>query len=53
MQKADPAKMTPAIAQKIRQQLQRNKTTVLNQQEWIAQLKDRAEIEDYRSKVLR
>ncbi len=49
---ADTSEITPAIAQKIRQRLQRQKATAFTSV-WLDQLKEQAEIEDYRNLVLR
>jgi peptidyl-prolyl cis-trans isomerase D len=49
---ADPANMTPAEEQQIRQQLQQQKSqTFMNT--WIEQLKEEAEIDDNRAQLLR
>ncbi len=49
---AKPSEITPAIAQDIRRQLQRQKATAFTSV-WLTQLKEQAEIEDYRNLVLR
>ena len=48
---ADPMNMDNASAQQIRQELQKQKSGTFSQV-WLQQLKDEAQIEDYRSQVL-
>lgn len=48
---ADPANMTDAIAQQIRQELQKQKSSTFGQV-WLEQLREEADIEDYRAQVL-
>lgn len=48
---ADPANMTEEIAQQIHQELQKQKSSTFGQV-WLAQLREAANIEDYRNQVL-
>lgn len=49
--KADPANMSNAVAQQIRRQLQQQKSSTFSEV-WLAQLRESADIEDYRAQVL-